>query len=114
MTAPPALAATSTSGETRAPSPEGQTELLVRAAGAILDHVGHDMPRAKVSRIVRRFESQVAGGGWSFFDYFSNAIRLDAEQKRTAALNPDVARAISYADPTGEHAVNVVLRERGF
>ncbi len=104
--APPALAGIPTSGETRAPS----TESLTRIAHSCLDHFGYEMTRSHISRLVRKFEQSVAGNGWSFFDYFANAVRLDTEQRRVALLNPDVARAISYADPTGETAVANVMR----
>ena len=108
MTAPSALAATLTSGETRAPT----TEQLTRIAHSVLDHFGYEMTRSHISRLVRRFQVSVAGSGWSFFDYTANAIRLDAHQRREALLDPDVARAISYADPTGETAVRNVMRAR--
>jgi hypothetical protein len=35
---------------------------------------------------------------------------MSEAQKRAAMSNPDIARAISYCDPTGETAVNNVLR----
>lgn len=103
----PAIASL-TSGETRAPS----TESLTRIAHSVLDHFGYEMTRSHISRLVRRYEAAVSG--WSFFDYFANAIALDAGQRAQARLDPDVARAISYADPTGETAVGNVKRERGY
>lgn len=99
---------TLTSGETRAPS----TESLTRIAHSVLDHFGYEMTRSHISRLVRRYEATVSG--WSFFDYFANAIALDSDQRAQARLNPDVARAISYADPTGETAVGNVVKARGF
>lgn len=104
-----AAAATSASGERRAPQ---GTEDLARIAYALLDHVGYDIGRAKVSRIIRRFQARVEANGWQFFDFMANALLLDADTRRSALLDPDVARAISYADPTGETAVNNVLRRR--
>jgi hypothetical protein len=102
------LEATPTTGETRAPS----TERLIRAAHDILNGCGYEMSAPKVSRLVRRYEATVHRNGWSLFDYLATAVSLDAEQRRRALLNPDVARAIAYADPTGETAVNRVMRER--
>jgi hypothetical protein len=105
---------TSASGETRAPRPEGQTtaEDLARIAHAVLDNCGLDMSRSKVSRLIRTFQARVAGNGWSFFDFLANSIQLDAEHRRQLLHTPDVARVISYADPTGETAVRNVLRHR--
>lgn len=104
MSAPAATAAPQTSGERRAPSTEG----LTRIAHSVLDHFGYEMTRSHISRLVRRYQATVVG--WSFFDYFANAIALDSEQRRRALLNPEIARAISYADPTGETAVRNVMR----
>jgi hypothetical protein len=89
---------------------ESQTERVARIAYAVLDAVGYEMSRAKVSRIVRSFEARVAGNGWSFFDYFANRIQLDSERRRQLLSDPDVLRVIAYADPTGETAVRNVMR----
>lgn len=70
------------------------------------------MSHSKVVRIVRRFEDSHDGHGLSFFYYLAAMVRLDAEQQRQMLLNPDVARVIAYADPTGETAVNRVMREQ--
>lgn len=115
MTAPPGRpAATSTSGGTTCAEAKGQTERLIDAAHAILDGCGYHLGPNKVVRLVRRFEARIARNGWEFFDFLANAVLMDADTRRRALLDPDIARAISYADPTGEHAVNVVLRERGY
>lgn len=98
------------SGGTSSPRPTGQTDHLIRVAHVVLDNVGHAMSPSKVSRLVRRFEYQVAGNGWSFFDYLANSIALDAEQRRRALADPEVARVIAYADTTGETAVRNVMR----
>lgn len=102
----------SASGEVRAPRPTGQTETedLARIAHTVIDNCGIGMSRSKISRIVRTFEARVAGNGWSFFDFLANTIQLDAEKRRQLLNNPDVMRVIAYADPTGETAVNNVLR----
>lgn len=101
-----APAAPPTSGERRAPS----TESLTRIAHSVLDHFGYEMTRSHISRLVRRYEATVTG--WSFFDYFANAIALDSYQRQQALLDPEIAQAISYADPTGETAVRNVMRDR--
>lgn len=71
------------------------------------------MGARRMHALVHRYQEQVSSR-WAFFEFFTNAIRLDASQRRSAALDPDVARAISYADPTGEAAVGHVVKERGF
>lgn len=110
--APPALAGTFTSGGKTSAEATGQTERNLASAHAILDGCGYPMGSSKVRRIVRRFEVAAAPNGWALFDYIATAIQLDADQRRTALAMPDVARAISYADPTGETAVGNVMRQR--
>lgn len=89
---------------------KSQTDRLIVAAHAILDGCGYEMGPNKVSRLVRRFETRVVHNGWDFFDFLANAVLLDADQRRQALRDPDIVRAISYADPTGETAVKNVLR----
>lgn len=85
-------------------------ERLNRVANAVLDASGYHLGRSKVRRLVRDFTARVERNGFEFFEFFANALLLDSAQRRRALTNPDVARAISYADPTGEAAVNNVLR----
>jgi hypothetical protein len=93
---------------------KSQTERYIAAAHEILDGCGYEMGHNRVVRLVRRFEARVARNGWEFFDFLANAVLMDADTRRRALLDPDVARAISYADPTGELAVERVMRERGW
>jgi hypothetical protein len=72
------------------------------------------MSPRKVNRLVRRFEARVQRNGWSFFEFFTNAIRLTDDQRRRALCDPDLARIFRYADdPTGEDAVANVMRADG-
>lgn len=89
-------------------------ERLNRVANAVLDDSGYALGRSKVRRLIREFTARVESNGFEFFEFFANALLLDADQRRRALMNPDVARAISYADPTGEAAVGHVVKERGF
>jgi hypothetical protein len=86
------------------------TESLVRAAHLILGNWGITMSPSKVSRLVRDYRRNVADNGYPFFSFLATAVQLSDEQKRSALMNPEIARAISYADPTGETAVSNVLR----
>jgi hypothetical protein len=101
---PPGLLAIPTSGGTTS------TEALIKAAHLVLDNCGIQMGASKVSKLVRTYEHQVAPKGFPFFAYLTNAVQMSAEQQQRALLNSDIARAIAYADPTGETAVNNVMR----
>lgn len=105
MTALAASAATTASGGTMSAE-----ERYLRIAHATLDASGYALGRSKVRRLVREFTSRVESNGFAFFDFFANALLLDADQRRRALLNPDVAMTIAYADPTGETAVRNVMR----
>lgn len=111
MTSPPtAIAVPRPDGSIRTAS---QTEVLIRDAHRVLGAAGVEMGPRKVARLVRRFESRVARNGWTFGEFLCNAVLLTAEQRRRALSNPDAAKVISYSDPTGEAAVNRVLRGGG-
>lgn len=84
-------------------------QTLIGRAHTILDACGYPMSHSKVSRLVRRFRHRVEHNGYAFFDFIANAIQLTEAQRRAALANPDIARCIAYADPTGETAVNNVL-----
>lgn len=81
---------------------EGQTEKLIRLANELLMFWGIGMSHSRVVKHVRRFTREVIG--FTFFDYFSNAVQVDDQQRRGARLDRDRARRITYVDPTGETA----------
>jgi hypothetical protein len=84
---------------------------MVNAARLIFDNCGVHCSENKLSRMVRRFINFAPNaGGAAFFAFLVGEVQLSESQKRMALANPDVARAISYADPTGETAVNNVLK----
>lgn len=103
---PPTTRLAFTSGGTK--STDGIDKLIVAAHG-ILDACGYPLSQSKVSKLVRRFRYRVENNGFAFFDFIANAIQLTEAQRRNALSNPDVARCIAYADPTGETAVNNVM-----
>jgi hypothetical protein len=89
----------------------GQTrDALINTAHLILANVGYAMSPTKVQRLVSTFERRVHGNGFSFFEFVANSVALSADQRRAELLNPDIARVIAYADPTGETAVNNAMR----
>lgn len=105
---PPGLLADIRSGGTTSPS---KTELM-KAARLILDNCGIAFSQNKITRLVLTFLSRAPhASGHAFFLYLVSAVQLSVEQQRTALANPDIARVIAYADPTGEAAVNNVLKE---
>jgi hypothetical protein len=97
----------------RATGGKTSTEEKLKAAHLVLVNSGIRLAPSKVSRIVRDYERNVDANGFGFFRFLANAVQLSAEQQRAALSNPDVAKAISYADPTGEQAVHNVLLGSG-
>lgn len=89
-------------------SSRDQIEQNIRIAAAILEHTAHPMRPRRMHALVHRYHDEVARGGWSFFEFFTVAIRLDDHQRRGAAVA--LASLLAYADPTGEAAVRNVMR----
>lgn len=84
---------------------------LAHAAALILQNCGIQFGTRKIFRLVDSFvERAPNAGGHVFFQYIANAVQLSAGQRQAALINSDIARAISYADPTGETAVNNVMQ----
>jgi len=84
-------------------------EALIREANELLTWWGIDMSHNRVVKHVRRYAREVVG--FSFFDYFANAVQADEQTRRTAVANSELAKVITYADPTGERASRNVDRE---
>jgi hypothetical protein len=84
-------------------------ETLINHAHKLLHACDIQMSRAKVSRLVREYQRLVERNGYSFEAFLVNSVQLTAQQRRRALANPDMARVIAYADPTGEKAVNNIL-----
>lgn len=104
----PGLLAATRSGGSTAPTKND----LIGAARLILDNCGIAFGNRHIFRLVDQFKDRAPyADGRVFFQFLANAVQLSAEQQRTALLNPDIARAIAYADPTGETAVNNIIRE---
>lgn len=74
---------------------------------------GLDYGPNKVNRLCVEYVGQPRRNGFTFAEFITTKVHLRAEQHRAALANPDLHRRISYADPTGETAVNKVTRERG-
>lgn len=115
MSVAPPLGRYAGSGCSRKPEDGIVRERRVRAAHAILDLCDISMSPGKVSKLVSRYEVQVAGNGWTFADYFCNAVQLSEAQKQRALSDPDVvSRLDRRADPVGWRAAINVDRQRGW
>jgi hypothetical protein len=86
---------------------------LIKHAQKLLANCGIQMSPSKVTRLVRTFKHRVEANGYPFEAFLINSVQLTAEQRRQTLANPEIARVIAYADPTGELAVNRVIRRRG-
>jgi hypothetical protein len=106
---PPTVIAYSSGGSVSA-EVTSQTQRRIAAAHKLLTGTGYYMSPSKVSRLVRQFETRLESAGADFFDFLANKVQLTTEQRIRALANPDIARVIAYADPTGESAVNNVIR----
>jgi hypothetical protein len=107
---PPTAQAVTGSGGTTSAEATSQTQKRINAAHVILASVGVVMSPSKVKRTVRQFESEAERNGWSLLEFLANKNQLTAEQRRQVFADPDVARVVGYADPTGETAVKRVMR----
>lgn len=88
-----------------------QRDAAINAAHTLLTNCGITMSPAKVARLVQRFDHQIACNGWTLFEFLAVQAQLTLEQRHLALQHPDIAKVISYADPTGETAVARVLRK---
>jgi trimethylamine:corrinoid methyltransferase-like protein len=111
VSGPPGIARTSALGCST--GSEDRIDKVIRAAHKALAESGVSMSPRKVSKIVRRFGMNARKSGVSFHEYLSAEANLSPAQRRYLAANPDLQIVIAYADPTGETAVNNVMRGRG-
>lgn len=95
-------------GSNRAEAPTA--DRWIREAMTVVEAAGLAMGPRKVHRLVRRYQSEVAPNGIEFFDFITNAIAIDVDRRRDLQGDPTVARVVTYADPTGEHAVHNVMK----
>lgn len=86
---------------------------LVNAARTVTTCLGLSLSENKIVRLALRFKDKAPHGSkLLFFQFLCSAVDLSSGQKRAALANPEIARVIGYADPTGETAVNNILRQR--
>lgn len=86
-----------------------EADKLVKQACVVLDNFGVAISRSKVSRLVRTFKRRVEPKGFDFAAFMANQLELAAIERRIVA--DELRRVVAYADPTGEQAVEHVIRE---
>jgi len=91
-------------GESRPQS----VERLTAETRAVLDRFGVHWSASKTSRVVRAYVRTVQGNRSAFADYVADQIMETEHQRRVVA--DELRRVTAYVDPTGETAVNRVLR----
>jgi hypothetical protein len=90
-----------------------QRDAAINAAHALVTNWGITMSPAKVARLVRRFDHQIARNGWTLFEFLAVQAQLTLDQRHLALQHPDVAKVVSYSDPTGETATHNVWLQQG-
>lgn len=79
----------------------------------VFQNIGASFGPNKAYKLAAQFARRMPNGnGYAFFLFLTNAVQMSEAQKRRALADPNIARAISYADPTGEKAVENVMRGR--
>jgi len=96
------------SAEVRGESRPQSVERLTAETRAVLDRFGVRWSPSKTSRVVRAYVRQVRGNRPAFADYVAKQIELSEQQRRVVA--DELRKVTAYVDPTGESAVNNVVR----
>jgi hypothetical protein len=85
-----------------------QIEMVTRAAHKALAERGEQIGPSKIARVIRRFGHALNRSRMTFHEFLCN----EANRPRLLLQDPELVRVIAYLDPTGETAVNNVLRQR--
>ena len=93
----------------RRDSESATPETLIRDADRLLAACGVERAGSWILRTVRDYTSHV-GDAFPFGAYLLNRVELNAEQRRVALANSELACLLNYADPTGETAVRNVMK----
>ena len=84
-------------------------DAAIAAAHQALAESGVVLSPSKVARIVARFD-RASGQGRTFHEFIVREAHLPPAAIRRLRSRPEWHQVIAYADPTGEAAVNNVLR----
>ena len=85
-----------------------QRDRLIVVAHAVLSKCGVQMSRSRVRRTVQMYERQAQRYGFDFGRYLDTQVAMSEMQRRVVA--DELRKVTSYVDPTGEAAVNRVMR----
>jgi len=80
---------------------------LIRETHAVFDRFGVQVSPGRVIKLVRTYVRRVQGDGVVFADYLAQ-VAVGEHQRRLVA--DELSRVTAYVDPTGESAVNNVVR----
>jgi len=98
-----AVVATSTGNWNGGP----QRDRLIAAAHTALSDRGVQMSWTKVRRMVQMYERQAQRYGYDFGRYLDTQVASEMQRRVVA---DELRKVTAYLDPTGEAAVNRVLR----
>lgn len=87
-----------------------QASAFTNDAIRLLDACGLAVRANWISRTVRDYLRHSQWHGIPFGAYLLARVQLNAEQRRRAMTDPELANLLSYSDPTGETAVRNVMR----
>jgi hypothetical protein len=99
-----AIVATSTGNWDGGP----QRDRLITAAHAVLSNCGVELSFTKVRRMVQNYERRAQRYGFDFGKFIANQVVMSEHQRRVVA--DELRKVTAHVDPTGEAAVNRVLR----
>jgi len=85
-----------------------QRDRLIAAAHTVLSNCGVQMSWTKVRRTVQMYERQAQRYGYDFGRFIAQQVEMSELQRRVAA--DELRKVTAYVDPTGESAVNNVVR----
>ena len=102
---PPVVPPTPALRDRTGPSPR---ELVLRAAHAAIAASGEDVSPRKINRIVQRFWAALSRQHITFHEFLLN----ETARNRVYAADNGLRCLRGYLDPTGQKAVNRVMRQQ--
>lgn len=109
MSAPPGYAPNIDVGGSWHTDKAKKRDAAIAAAHLALQESGVAMSASKVARLVAKFD-RLAGRGRTFHEFIVREAELPSVAVRRLLAHPEWHRVVAYSDPTGETAVNNVMR----
>lgn len=85
-----------------------QLQHVIAAAHKALVASDIEIGPSRVARLVHRFKHALRKSRMTFHEFLTD----EANRDRIMMKDPELARVLSYADPTGERATNNVMRQQ--